>query len=286
MKTILEHESNFSDLLNFNYRFRDVNSDFYSLKNFENIKIQTDSFKSVSDISKLISKITGIDKNKNTLNQNISNSQFYTFGYVCLEREGWNERNSFDNIENEFFKYANILPSNFASDFNKANLDHNLYILDNLKYTRTGITGMSSNIICSAIDTYNYTKLPYEYENQYLYTYILGLYQKIFLKKINLEFKDYNKLSILRQKFITFTKLFWEQEITTVDNGIIYYRALKNVLGLDDIYNEVKRKYEVIYKDLNIEKNNVYFSLIMILLVFSLIFNTINILFLIYVMSQ
>lgn len=286
MKTILDSDSTFSDLQNFNYKFRDINTEFLSLKNFENIKIQTDSFKDVSDISELISKITGVNKTKSALNKELSTSQFYTFSYTCIEREYWNEKNSFQNLENEFYKYANVLPSNYASDFNKANLEHNLYILDNLKYTRTGITKLSSNMICSGIDTYNFTKLPYEYENQYFYTYILSLYQKIYLKKLNSDFKEYDKIFKLREKFINFTKIFWEQEITTVDNGGVYYRALKKVLEVEELYEEVKKKYEVIYKDLNIEKNNVYYSIIMILLVFSLILNTINILYLLYVMNK
>lgn len=285
MKTILENESNFTDLLNFNYRFRDINTEFLSLKNFENIRIQTDLFKDVSDIAELITQITGVTK-KNAISTEISNSQFYTFSYTCVEREVWNEKNSFADLENDFYKYVNVLPSNFSSDFNKTNLEHNLYVLNNLKYTRTGITKLSSNLICSSVDTYNFTKLPYEYENQFFYTYILGLYQKIFLKKLNLDFKQYEKIASLRSKFINFTKIFWEQEITLVDNGGIYYRALKKVLDIETIYDEVKKKYEVIYKDLNIEKNNVYFTLIMILLVFSLIFNAINILFLMYVMEN
>lgn len=277
MKTLLNPESNFTELLDFNYKFRDINTEFLSLKNFENIKIKTDIFEDVSDIAELISKLTGANKNQSSLTKELSNSQFYTYSYSCIERDYWNERNSFQNLENEFYKYANVLPSNYASDFNKANIEHNLYILDSLKYTRTGVTKLSSNIICSGIDTYNFTKLPYEYENQYFYTYILSLYQKIFLKKMNLEFKDYKKISTLREKFISFTKVFWEQEITLNDNGNLYYRALKRVMELDDIYDEVKRKYEVIYKDLNIERNNVYYSVIMVLLVISLIFNCINI---------
>ena len=43
-----------------------------------------------------------------------------------------------------------------------------------MKYYKTAVTRTSSNIFCSGIDTYNYTKLPYKYENEYFYTYILG----------------------------------------------------------------------------------------------------------------
>ena len=53
-KTNLENTESFSDVLNFNYKFREVNSKAYNLKEYENIKIQSNSFKSVKDISVLI----------------------------------------------------------------------------------------------------------------------------------------------------------------------------------------------------------------------------------------
>ena len=139
--------------------------------------------------------------------------------------------------------------------------------------------------MCSGIDTYNYTKLPYEYENQYFYLYILSLYKKLFLMKLNNDFKEYDKIIKMREKFINFTKLLWNKEVTLDDTGSLYYKTLNRTLVLDDLYLEIQNKYEVIYKDLNIEKNNVYYSVIVILLIFSLIFNTINIIFLMYLLS-
>ena len=84
MKTNLENTNDFVDLLNFNYRFRDVNSEFYSLKNFENIKIQTNLFNEATDISELIHQITGIYKRKGTNENPLSNSQFYTYSYLNI----------------------------------------------------------------------------------------------------------------------------------------------------------------------------------------------------------
>ena len=40
MKTHLENTNKFIDLLDFNYRFKGINSEFASLKDYENIKIQ------------------------------------------------------------------------------------------------------------------------------------------------------------------------------------------------------------------------------------------------------
>ena len=107
----------------------------------------------------------------------------------------------------------------------------------------------------------------------------------MFLKKLNFDFKEYEKISKMRVKFINFTKQIWEKEITIDDTGSLYYKTIKKTLELDELYEEIKTKYEIVYKDLNIEKNNSYYSIIIILLIFSLIFNTINILLLMYLVS-
>ena len=290
MKTHLENTNKFMDLLNFNYRFKGINSEFASLKEFENIKIQTDTFKDMKDITELITQITGINTKPkakvNTPNsEEILNSQFYTYSYVCVETSNWNEKTDFINIENDFLKFANVLPSDYNSDFNKANLEHNLHIIERLKYVKTTVSNMSSNIMCSGIDTYNYTKLPYEYENQYFYLYILSLYKKIFLMRLDYEFKQYDTIIKRKDIFIKFTKQVWNKEVTLDDSGALYYKTLNRTLDLNGLYAEIQNKYEVIYKDLNIEKNNVYYSLMVILLIFSLGFNTVNIIILMYLLS-
>ena len=287
MKTHLENTNKFTDLLDFNYRFKDINSEFASLKDYENINIQTDTFNDIKDISEFINQVTGINtKSKNTSSgENVINSQFYTYSYVCVETSNWSEKASFANIENDFLRYANVLPSNYNSDFNKANIEHNLHIIEKFKYIKTTLSNMSSNVICSGIDTYNYTKLPYEYENQYFYLYILALYKKIFLMKLNAEFRQYDVIVKMRESFTQFTRKLWNKEVTLDDTGALYYKTLIKTLELEELYSEIQNKYEVIYKELNIEKNNTYYPIIVILLIFSLIFNTINIIFLMYWLS-
>ena len=175
------------------------------------------------------------------------------------------------------------MPSKFNTDFNKSNIENNLHIIDKFKYSKLYISNTNSNIICSGTDTYNYTKLPFEYENQYFYTYILLLYEKLFLTKLNLDFKKYDKIIKMKDKFIKFTKEIWNKEITMEDTGIFYYKMLKDTLQLKELYKEIQNKYEIIYKDLNIERNNIYYKLIVILLIFSLILNTINIIALMFI---
>lgn len=284
MKTNLENSTDFYDVLNFNYKFKDINSKLNHLKNFDNIRIQTDTFKDVKGISELITEITGIYKRKITgIEEELSNSRFYTFSYTCIEQDNWNDINKINSTD--FYRYANVLPSNYSSDLDKESTNQNMQILDKYKYYKIAITKLNSNLLCSGIDTYNYTKLPFEYETEYFYTYIIALYQKMFLRKLNSDFKEYEKIAKMRTEFISFTKQFWEKEITLSDSGTIYYNKLKRVLELENLYDEIRSKYEIIYKDLNIEKNNQYFTILIMLLIFSLTLNTGNIIMLMYLIS-
>lgn len=282
MKTNIEGTNSFSDILNFNYKFKDIYSELNSLKNYENIRIQTNTFKDVKDILELIEQITGINRKKKNSKNDILNDRFYTFSYSCLESEFWNDKNSLETYINDFHRFANVLPSNFSADFNQERFVDNTAIIDKLKYYRITITKQASNLISSGMETYNFTRLPYEYENEYFYTYIITLYQKIFLMKLNSEFKEYSKIKNTREEFIKFTKQIWQKEITLSDNGSLYYSSIKDVLELDDLYSEIEKKYEIIYKDLNIEKNNKYYKVLIALLIFSLCLNLINVLLLMY----
>ena len=283
IKTIIDEKSDFSEVLNFNYKFKDINSEFLNLKKYENIKIQTNTFKDIKELSEIIRQITGTNKkNDYVIKKDLNNSRFYTYSYLCIDSEKWNEKNHFESIENDFYKYVNVTPNQYSSDFNKECNEQNLQIISKLKYARIGLTKLSSNLMCSTLDTYNYTKLPFEYENEYLYTYILRLYQKIFLTELNSDFRIYDRIPKMREKFIQFTKLAWLNEITTDDIGSVYYSKLGDTLELETLYDEIKNKYDVIYKDLNIEKNNNYYAIIVVLLIISLAFNTFNIIALMY----
>ena len=274
LKTNLVDSERFSDLLNFNYKFREMYSEFNKLKQYENINIRTNSFEDISEIKQVIEEIAG-EREKN--NVTINKQKFYTFAYACIQNENWNDRNPFENLESEFMKYANVCPSNYLTDLNKKNDEQNVSIISKLKYVRTGITNTSCNLLASTVDMYNYTKLPYEYENQMYYTYILRLYQKIFLNQINTEFKSYDQIIKIRHEFISFAKNLWVKDITADDTGSLYYRVLKNTFELDDLFEEIRKKYEIIYKDLKIEKNNRDNTIIVMLLILSLILNTFSI---------
>ena len=268
-------DNNFSNVLNFNYKFRDINQEGNNLKNYEKIKVQADSFENIEAFQEFIYSITG--PNIDALKINIDTERFYTFSYACINQEYWNTNTSFEDIKNDFYKYVNILPHESSKN---TVMSENSRVIANSKFSKIGLSKLSSNLICSECDINNYNTLTSEYENQYFYTYILGLYLKVYLKKLNNDFKTGKDIEKTRKDFIFFTKNVWIQEITADDIGSLYYTYLKEVLELDRLYNEVKNKYNILYSELKIEKNENVSKLIIAVLVVILLFNIIN--FLLY----
>ncbi len=270
IKTNIEDEPTFSDVLNFNYKFRDIQQDNRTLNNYDKINIQTDSFESIDKLTDFIKSITG--SNIEAIKLDINTERFLTYSYVCIDQSAWNLENSFDKIEHHFIKFARILPAD-----NSASLrEDDILSLAKWKYTKMGITKQGVTLFTSSTDINNYTILPNEFEQQYLYTYIYELYKKIYLKKLSLAFKHTTKIKSVRKAFISFTKNIWIQEVTEDEAGTIFDHKIKEMLGLEQLYNEVKTEYDVLYKELNIEKNKNVTIIISIILIASLIFNILN----------
>ena len=131
-------------------------------------------------------------------------------------------------------------------------------------------------LLTSSIDIHNYTLLPHVYENQYLYTYLLVQYQKIYLKKLENEFKETKKVNTAKEKFIKFTKRLWIQEITNDDVGTNIYKKARHVSEIEKLYASIKNKFDIAYKELNIEKTTKINKIILIILGISLILNIVN----------
>ena len=271
LKTNIEGSEDFSDVLNFNYKFRDINQECNNLKNYENIKVQANSFENIEAIQDFINNITG--PNIEALKLNLDIERFYTYSYTCIKQEAWNVSKSFDNIKNDFLKYVNILSND--SNTNSV-MCENSKVLGLSKYAKLGISKLGVNLLSSDCDINNYTVLPAEYENQYFYTYILSLYLKVYLKKLNYEFKEGKQIEITRKKFINFTKRLWIQEITSDDMGSLYYSYIKDVLEIEKSYNDVKNKYNILYSELKIEKSEKMSGFVILVLVATLVFNIIN----------
>lgn len=269
IKTNIENTNRFDDLLNFNYKFRDIKQQF-QLSSFDKIRIQTDAFEDVKSFTDFIGQITGA--NLEAAKYDIDTERFLSYSYACIEQDYWNEYRKFENIEHNFIKFTNIMPASNIAGFIK---DESVTISE-WKYAKLGLTKQGITLFSSATEMNNYTILPEEFETQYFYTYILNLYKKIYLKKLGFEFSNSKNVKKARKKFIEFTKKIWIQEITEDEAGTIINHRLNEVLELDSLYLSTKNKYDVLYKDLNIEKNSKSTIIIAFILLASLIFNIMN----------
>ena len=238
MKTNIEESNSFSDVLNFNYKFREINQENI-LNSYDKIYLQTNTFDDVNKLTEFIKGITGSDLE--TMKLDIDTQKFLTYSYVCIDREAWNSNKNFEDIKYNFNKYANFLPADNSTDLDQ-----------------------------------NEAKQFSEWKNEYFYTYILNLYKKIYLKKLEVEFKKTSNLKKTRKKFIEFTRNIWILDVTEDDVGSKINYILGKTFELDRLYIEIKTKYDVLYKESNIEKNSKVMFAVVVILVISLIFNVLN----------
>ncbi len=274
IKTNIEESDSFSDVLNFNYKFRDINQEFNNMNNYDNIRVQTNYFSDVKYFKEFITSITGT--NIEAMKLDVDTERFLTYSYVCVNQEHWDNTHEFHKIKDNYIKFLNILPSDNSVNYSKENMK----VISKWRYAKLGLTKQGATLFCSGADINNYTTFPQKFEEQYLYTYILALYTKIYLKKIDLEFRQGNKVKKTRKEFIKFTQTLWINEITSDDTGSLFFQYLKDVLELDKIYFNTKNKYDILYKELKIEKNTKINILISILLILTIIFNLLNIFYL------
>ncbi len=270
IKTDLEDNNSFSNILNFNYKFKGICSDISNLENYDKIILQTDSFSSIESLKDFIHKITGTNNKIKELN--INSESFLTYSYLCIDQEAWNNINSFEKIENQFNKYANNLSADNSVNLEKESVD----TFSKWKYAKIGITKSAVSLLASSYDINQYTILPHEYENQYLYTYIINLYKKIYLEKLSGECKNVKDIRKIREKFSEFTKEIWITEVTEDETGSLLNKKLEKIFELEELYREIKNKYDVLYKNYNIKKTFKANKIVLIILMISLILNLCN----------
>ncbi len=269
MKTNVEDDTSFSNILNFNCKFRDINGEA-TLDAYDNIRLQTNSFSNIETFREFIRKVTG--SNLEALKLDIDTERFLTYSYICIDQEAWSSTADFEKIAHHYIRFANVLPA----DNSRKLEEEKITTISSWKYAKLALSKLGVMLFSSSEDMNNYTILPDEFENQFLYTYIINLYKKIYLKKIELKLKDPKQVKKARKEFIDFTKDLWIREITDDETGTMLNHRISDTLELETLYSQVKNKYDILYKDLNIEKNRTSTIVMGLVLAASLIFNILN----------
>lgn len=262
LKTVLINTRYISDVIDFNYRFKSILSKRDIIKKLDNIEICLlgDELNGFEKLKQIILNYVGKNKNNKILE---NNEEFYTFSYLCMDNIYINEENNKNILKNIYLKYSRILQSSYDTE----GLDEETIVSKNMteiKDTNIGITKISSMLLCSGIDPFNFTVLPRDYETKMLYTYIITLYQKLFLVMINKELTSENnkKQKLGRIKFNDFISKMWYNEITLSEKGSIYYEYLKKILEINKTFDETQLKYKLIFRYNKTNKINIFYKII------------------------
>ena len=261
LKTVLINTRYISDVMDFNYRFKSILSKRDIIKKLDNIEICLfgDEVNGFEKLKQIILNYVGKNKNNKILE---NNEEFYTFSYLCMDNIYINEENNKNILKNIYLKYSRILQSSYDTE----GLDEETIVSKNMteiKDTNIGITKISSMLLCSGTDPFNFTVLPRDYETKMLYTYIITLYQKLFLVMINKELTSENnkKQKLGRIKFNDFISKMWYNEITLSEKGSIYYEYLKKILEINKTFDETQLKYKLIFRYNKTSKSNIFYKI-------------------------
>ena len=148
------------------------------------------------------------------------------------------------------------------------------------KYIRYGISNTGTVLLTSDVNTSNYTTVSQKYENEFLYTYILELYKKMLLQKMSSNFNKSSSFKKVEKEFLDFTKKLWIQETTNDEIGKMLSEKWSRNLGVEEIFLKLKNKYDILYKQYNIEKTSDKNGKVVVAMVITIIIGVINLIIL------
>ena len=223
--------------------------------------------------SEFLGQLTG--KNIEARKINLDTDRLITYSYTCLDQESWNETTDMLNLEKEFEKYRSIKPANEqVSDVT--------YQRDSVykeKYLYYGFANNSTVLLTSEANIQNYNELLFEYENSQLYHFIYYLHQKVYLNKLNYEIKQAKNFENIKSRFIIFAKADWIYEITNNLTGTVLDKYYRKELNLDETFIRLKSKYDLLYKDYEVNKTNKHNNWLIVIIGFIIIIGIIKLLF-------
>jgi hypothetical protein len=247
IKTEVEDDSeniDFDKILDFNNIFREI-----SPRNGSNNKlnIKAKGIDNINDITIFIqSIISGFESNDI---DKIYYDKMFTYSYVCIDKEEWNENTNFDSLMNDFYKFQYVVDSKSSAIFNNdcTKLEENTY--SRWKYSMFGFSRESGVVLVSENEKYNITKMPHNFEKGYLYMLLLAFYQRMCLINFlqGLLKKDKTMIPKLNNELTKFTHFSWFSQITNSEHGMDIWKRWQKAFELTELYDEVHREYVEYY---------------------------------------
>ncbi len=234
--------TSFKDLLNLNYKFRNVTPQFMRIKDYDYIKIQSNRFDTIEDIRKFINKICfGYEESDM---QGAYTNRMFVYSYACLDESEWNSKTDFSEIKNYFLKYKHVLAADYDSEFADNIEKDNTYT--RWKYSMYGFTKMAGVLFSSATDHFNCAKLPYYYENVYLYVMLYAFYQRLSYVLLLKELEETKNKNIIKNKILKMAKTSALNQVSNSEHAMMLWQNWSKTFGLDDMYRSMIDCYNIL----------------------------------------
>lgn len=234
--------TNFNKLLNLNYKFRNVTPQFCRLKDYDYIKIQSNRFDTSEDIREFTSRIFAGYEDNNM--DDIYTNRMFVYSYACLDESEWNIKKDFTNVRDAFLKYKYVLSDDYASEFADNIESESTY--SRWKYSMYGFSKMSGVVFSSATDHFNYTKLPFYYENVYIYIMLYAFYWRLSYTLLLNEMESIKSKNKLKQKIFKMAKLSALGQVTNAEHGMMLWQNWSKTFGLSQMYNSMMDCYKTL----------------------------------------
>lgn len=234
--------TDFKNLLNLNYKFRNVTPQFLRIKDYDYIKIQSNRFDTMEDIRKFINKVC--IKYDETDMQDAYTNRMFVYSYACLDESEWNSTKDFKAIRDYFLKYKHVLSADYNSEFADNIEKDNTYT--RWKYSMYGFTKMSGVLFSSATDHFNFTKLPEYYENVYLYIMLYAFYQRLSYVLLLKEIEDIKNKNVIKNKILKMAKNNALNQVSNSEHAMMLWQNWSKTFGLDDMYKSMIDCYNIL----------------------------------------
>jgi len=213
--------------------------------------------------------------------ENIYFDRLFTYSYLCLDKDEWNEEKDLPDFFNEFFKFQYVLPGGYNSimdlDFMRAK--NNIY--SRWKYSIYGFCRESGVVMASESETFNVKKLPRYFETIYFYMFLLAFYQRISLILFSEELMSSGKENIenLKKSFTQFTHFSWFSQITNSEQGMDMWKKWQQAFDLPELFDEVQKEYSEFYEYIVARGQEKINALLIVIYTISVLFQGISLMF-------
>lgn len=256
----------FRDLLNFNFKFKQLSSAYAKYKPKDNIYIQTNRFDTMESVTNFIKSIT--DGYVKLCNDDIYSDRMFVYSYACIDESDWNSETNFDDIKSNLYKYAFQFSGDYDSSIELSEEEYKDTVYSKWQYSKYGFSKLGGVVFSSAVDKFNYTNLPVHYEKVSLYIMLLAFYKRISLltldnKLINSASKDINKIRARIDNEMYNTRF---SQITNSSHGMSLWKNWYRVFELESLYNQLGKHYNRWLERVKDVKNNIIFGFIIFIL--------------------